>query len=225
VREAYDRLVPPPAPAPPRLTRWEVVGGWLRIWTPPRGAVLPPVPWLTVLVAVGLLAVAGVVIAGEVEQGREAAQAREGRARAERARVRRAAQAREQRAIARRLPAGAPALPAVESAITREAQARHAAGELDRRATGTRCRLVLGADPTGPRVPYECLAATSTIVRSDGRPPGTLGYPFRAVVEAEEGRVTFCATNPIPGERVVPDPDAIVRLPVACRLPDEDGTG
>jgi hypothetical protein len=27
-----------------RLGRFETLGAWLRVWTPPRGAVVPPVP-------------------------------------------------------------------------------------------------------------------------------------------------------------------------------------
>src|SRR3712207_7944463 len=28
-----------------RLSRWEVLGAWLRLWTPPREVEVPPVPW------------------------------------------------------------------------------------------------------------------------------------------------------------------------------------
>src|SRR4051795_1222250 len=29
----------------PRLTRWETIGAWLHVWTPPKGLEVPPVPW------------------------------------------------------------------------------------------------------------------------------------------------------------------------------------
>jgi hypothetical protein len=29
----------------------------------------------------------------------------------------------------------------------------------------------------------------------------------------------WCKTNPVPGERVVPDPRTVVELPRACRAP------
>jgi len=56
-------------------------------------------------------------------------------------------------------------------------------------------------------------------VPNPGRATGSVGYPFRGVVEPGRRRMAFCATNPIPGERVVPDPLAVVRLPAACRPP------
>ena len=52
-----------------RLGRLEVLGAWLRVWTPPRGAVVPPVPWrplaiAAALVAVALLAAAALLVPG-----------------------------------------------------------------------------------------------------------------------------------------------------------------
>ena len=34
-----------------RLGRLEVLGAWLGVWTPPRGAVVPPVPWRPIAAA------------------------------------------------------------------------------------------------------------------------------------------------------------------------------
>src|SRR5215208_1898656 len=31
-----------------KLSRWEVLGAWLRLWTPPRDVDVPPVPWRAV---------------------------------------------------------------------------------------------------------------------------------------------------------------------------------
>ena len=41
-----------------RLGRLEVLGAWLGVWTPPREAVVPPVPWRPIAAAAALLAVA-----------------------------------------------------------------------------------------------------------------------------------------------------------------------
>jgi hypothetical protein len=203
----------------PKLSRWEVVGAWLRIWTPPRGAVIPPVPWRPMLAVVAVVAVAAVVIGRQVDAGKDRAAVRAAAERAERAAARRAAQAREQRVVVLDR-AAVPGLPAVERAITREARRRFAAGELARRPGGTRCRLAPGEVAAAPRVVLDCLAATGRVPNGRGR-AGVIGYPFRAVVDRRADRVAFCATNPIPGERVVPDPEDTVRLPAACRANGE----
>jgi hypothetical protein len=199
----------------PRLSRWEVVGAWLRLWTPPRGAVVPPVPWRPIVAVLAIVAVAAVLVGREVGEGRRAGEARDERAAAERAAVRRAAQTREQRAVAVRTAPGDVA--ALERAITAEAQRRYSAGEVERRALTARCRPTPGADLPPGRAAYDCLAITGA-VPNPGRATGAVGYPFRAVVDEGTGRGSLCATNPIPGERVVPDPDAVVRLPAACRV-------
>ena len=46
---------------------------------------------------------------------------------------------------------------------------------------------------------------------------GELGYPFRAVLDFDRFSVTWCKTNPVPGEREVPDPRTVIELPPACR--------
>ncbi len=198
----------------PKLSRWEVLGAWLRLWTPPRGAVVPPVPWRAVLAGLAVLVVASVLVGREVGEGRRAGEARAAREAGARAEAMRAAQRREQRAVAVRTGAGG--VPALERAITAEAQRRHRAGEVERRALVTRCRPTPGADLPPGRAAFDCLAITGA-VPNPGRATGAIGYPFRAVIDERAGRGSFCATNPIPGERVVPDPDAVVRLPRACR--------
>ena len=41
---------------PVPLSRWEIVGAWLHIWTPPRDAQVPPIPWRKVAIAGAILA-------------------------------------------------------------------------------------------------------------------------------------------------------------------------
>ena len=55
-----------------RLGRLEVLGAWLGVWTPPRGAVVPPVPWRPIaigaaLLAIGLLVAAALLVPGIVD--------------------------------------------------------------------------------------------------------------------------------------------------------------
>ncbi|MEA2139427.1 MAG: hypothetical protein QOG56_2577, partial [Solirubrobacteraceae bacterium] len=38
-----------------RASRWEIVGAWLRIWTPPRDVEIPPFPRRRALVAAVVL--------------------------------------------------------------------------------------------------------------------------------------------------------------------------
>src|SRR5262245_51299023 len=75
-----------------RLGRLEVLGAWLGVWTPPREAAVPPVPWRLIAVAGGLLAIAllagaALLVPGIVddrqradERAREAAQRRHAQA-------------------------------------------------------------------------------------------------------------------------------------------------
>ena len=49
---------------PDRLGRLEVLGAWLGLWTPPRDAVVPPVPWKAIVIgAVVLVVVVGAAAA------------------------------------------------------------------------------------------------------------------------------------------------------------------
>ena len=57
----------------------------------------------------------------------------------------------------------------------------------------------------------------SGIVGTETNVSGQLGYPFRAVVDFKAFSFVWCKTNPVPGERVVPDPRAVVQLPRVCR--------
>ena len=218
-----------------RAGRLEIVGAWLRIWTPPRDLEVPPVPWAAVALGVVALAtgavVVALVIAPEIDEGKRERSAREERrldaaltARA--ARVRHEQRARFGRLERRERATAAPAfrgavLDRVARAVTRDARARNARGELPRRATSTRCVPFppgSGAG-SGPRAAFDCLARTATIPRgTTDRRAGVVGYPYRAIVDFGAGTWAFCKINPVAGERIVPDPRQVVPLPGACRL-------
>src|SRR5215217_526748 len=73
--------------APDRLSRLEVLGAWLRLWTPPRDAVVPPVPWRKVAVGAGIVAaaaVAALVLLLNASADRRATRERAARAAAQR---------------------------------------------------------------------------------------------------------------------------------------------
>ena len=64
---------------------------------------------------------------------------------------------------------------------------------------------------------YDCLVVIRAIAATETNVGGELGYPFRAVVDFRAFSLAWCKTNPVPGERVVPDPRTVVELPPACR--------
>src|SRR5882757_260836 len=47
----------------PRLSRTETVGAWLHLWTPPRDAEVPPVPWRRIGIGATIAAIVLAVLA------------------------------------------------------------------------------------------------------------------------------------------------------------------
>jgi hypothetical protein len=214
-----------------RLRPFEVVGAWLGLWTPPRGAVVPPVPWRAIAAgAVALVAaVAAVVVLVDGDDG--ARRERERRAEARRHAAFLATVDREQRPIRGRgradPGAGAPAArrTAARNALLASAQSGLAADA--RRRTGERIdgvdcepfprtvgRTVPAADLSIAAAAYSCVAVTARFGRRSqpgGR--GVIGIPFRLVVRFDRGRYAWCRIVPL-GDR-----DRLAHpLPRACRL-------
>jgi hypothetical protein len=217
-----------------KLSRWEVLGAWLRVWTPPRDVDVPPIPWRAVGIGAGVLFVLAVltVVAGipAVKDDNRSRSVREQAAadaridarvrrltieqRAHRAEAAPAAGVEERRALVARL----------ESEILDDARARVRAGNLKgpvRRvdcAPGQRSRAG-GVVPeevlSRARAGYECTAVTSDITGTGG----SIGYPFKGVVDFGTGALVWCKTNPPPGEQAIPDPRRQPRLPSECGDP------
>jgi hypothetical protein len=221
-----------------RLGRFETVAAWLRLWTPPRDAVVPPVPWRRI--AIGglcvtlLLGAAAVVAIPRIDESKENARQRERGEAARRDAAERRRIIRDQRATfgsaARpeglgELAARRKLLRTVEGRITADARKRAAAGELQSRAKRTGCVPApssverRGAEevPSRRRDAYDCLVVTRDIPATESNRAGALGYPFRAVVDFERFTFAWCKTNPLPGERAVPDPRRLPLLPKACQ--------
>ena len=226
-----------------RLGRLETVGAWLRLWTPPKEATVPPFPARRA--ALGGVALAAVIAAAalfavpRIDESKRRGEERERRALAEhRASERRRLMAdqapthgsapRPAGRLARgeRLEARRALLRAVERAITSEARRRLATGAPAGRIIRTEC----AASPTSAsrdaernlrlhRSAYDCLAVTRDIPATSTNVPGRLGHPFRAVVDFRRFTFAFCKTNPPAGERAAPDPRATPRLPQACSGP------
>jgi hypothetical protein len=182
--------------------------------------VVPPVPWrklaaggLTAAVVLGLVAVFAVP---RIESSKEEARQREQTALSRQEAARRRRLLAEQRPVRGRAPRTdrAGVLAAVERAITAEARRRVTTGALTGTPLRTECAPVPAARDT-----YDCVAVTSDIPGRGGGPGGTLGHPFRAVVDFDRFGFVFCKTNPAAGEAAAPDPRRVVPLPRACRGP------
>src|SRR6478752_3106688 len=58
------------------VSRWEILGAWLHVWTPPRGAQIPPIPWrrIGIWTAIGtaVLAIAAAIAVPRISAGKQA---------------------------------------------------------------------------------------------------------------------------------------------------------
>jgi hypothetical protein len=210
----------------------EVVGAWLHLWTPPRDVAIPPVPWRKLAIGFGVgavvLGVALAVMIPRINEGKEtrAAEARAQQAKADaanRARVIKLQKARSGSAAQLLPPAGASAtevsaaredfLHRVESAITADAQARAAKGEMSRVKGPTTCSPVAAASEGV----FDCYTVVRQVPKVETNAAGSIGYPFRAVLDYKDFSYAFCRVEQFPGEKLVPDPSKVVQLPAACQ--------
>ena len=174
-----------------------------------------------VAAVVGALLLCGAVAATIVLAPRISESKREYAAAEREAKARSAARARarliaEQRpSLGRLTPGGGAAavIPPIERAITRDAQARAAAGELDNRARRTDCRS-LGKE--GGRLILGCTAVTSTVQTTDEVSGVVVGYSFRAAVSTRTGRYAFCKTSGRPAVGFTEQTRKAVMLSRAC---------
>jgi hypothetical protein len=216
----------------------EIVGAWLRIWTPPRDARVPPIPWRKLAIGAGLgVLVLGAVLAVTIPRidetkERDAAALRAERARADaanRARITRAQ--RPMHGDAKALLPAADASPIereaareglidkVEADVFADARSRAARGEM-RPVTGpTNCERAPGTPASGDIRVFDCFIVTTRIKPTERNLGGAMGYPFRAVVDYRDYSYTWCKAEQVPGEMLVLLPDKVVLLPPECRGP------
>ena len=192
--------------AEPRLSRWEILGAWLHIWTPARGADVPPVPWRK-LALWGTLAAIVIAIAAAVAVPKIDSAKREGAA--ERA----AAALRADRAERARLQAdqklhvvtaadGIPLTGALEVAITADAKKRVAAKTIDGPVLGTKCEAasIDVVQYPSSRV-YKCFVKTATGLPGEGADVLGTGYPFVATIFTNSRKLAWCKENPHADEK------------------------
>ena len=192
--------------AEPRLTRWETVGAWLHVWTPPKNVDVPPVPWrkLALWSAVALIflgAAAAIAVPRIDERKQEGAAQRAHDAavadNAERARLR-----ADQRVHRLAIPAGVAPVAALEAAITADAKARVAAKTIAGPVLSTRC------DASGESVVvfpdsrvYKCFVKTATGLQGQGNDVLGTGYPFVATIYSKDHTLAWCKQNPHADEK------------------------
>ena len=208
-----------------KASRWEILGAWLRVWTPPKDVAIPPVPRrATAVVAalcLGAIALTATVIAPAIDRGKQRGAANEARSRAAFERGERARLARDQRPVFARAPraarlhaagrieqARAALLADARARIDRHARARVGAGTLEGPVRRVRCRYRPGAAPA--RVRLSCLAITSQTPRV------TFGQPFAVAGSLRDGRYAWCHENAIAGEGSS-GTGISVPLPASCR--------
>lgn len=95
----------------------------------------------------------------------------------------------------------------LSAAVEANARARVRTGEFARPVQRADCTRfppsTTGADPItdgGRTGRYACLAVTAEFVPGQTTTGGAIGYPYRALVDFETGRFTFCKTSGRPGE-------------------------
>ncbi len=221
-----------------RASILEIVGAWLHIWTPPRDAHVPPVPWRKLAIGGGigvvLLGAALAVLIPRIDDSkqRDAAAFRAERAQAEaanRARITRAQRPMHGEAAAlvpvadatplEREAARDGLIDKVKADIFADARSRAARGEM-RPVTGpTDCERAPGTPSSGDIRVLDCFVVTTRIKPTERNMAGAMGYPFRVVVDYGDYTYTWCKAEQVPGEMLVLLPDKVVLLPPECRGP------
>jgi hypothetical protein len=173
--------------------------------------------WRRVVLAIlGALVAAGVITAiilgpkiAESNKERAAKERQEARQAEARERARLTA---EQRPRFGRVAAGTTLIAGVEDAITHDARARHATGELKTLVRRADCHKI---GRLGSRIQLSCTAITSEVAPSAAGGGVQVGYPYASGVTPATRRFAICKTSGRPGEGSFTH-KAPVELPRAC---------
>jgi hypothetical protein len=109
------------------------------------------------------------------------------------------------------------------AAVQHDAVARVRSGELAHPVTGVDCRRFPrgvnqpepAADLSSPTGRYECLAITAKSASTERNESSNIGYPYRALVDFQAGRFTYCKVSGRPGEGSLVRKHP-VKVPAAC---------
>jgi hypothetical protein len=193
--------------AGPAATRWEIVGAWLHVWTPPKDVDVPPVPVRKVVAgAIALALLVGLALAliippldrakriGAADRAAAAAAADA----AEAARLR-----ADQRPHELRVAPGQSLVAALQAGITADARARVRRHTMSGKIVGTKCDpspAYLSIYPQS-RV-YKCFAANDTSFQGNLKGDELrTGYAFVATIYSASRQVVWCKQNPHPDEK------------------------
>lgn len=108
------------------------------------------------------------------------------------------------------------------TAVQADAEARVQAGEFAKPVDRVECerypRGARGEDPATDLASstgrYSCLAISADAPRTERQNPSSIGQPYRALVDFETGRFSFCKISGRPGEGAIRSVRVLV--PVAC---------
>jgi hypothetical protein len=189
-----------------RLTRWEILGAWLHIWTPARGADVPAVPWSKIARYGGLAAIfvaaATAIAVPRVDDGKRRGASERARDAARADAIERARLRVDQRVHTAKLVPRADAVAALEAAVTADAKKRVRAGTLSGPVLATRCERTSAAVSRFPRSEvFKCFVKTASGLPGEGGDVIGTGYPFVATIYAADGRLAWCKENPHADEK------------------------
>ncbi len=212
----------------PRAAWWEVLGAWLRVWTPPRDVEIPS-PRRALVAAIALVTVTAIVVitlvAPAIDRAKDRDAAASARASAAATSALKARLTAEQRAhrgrapqVARLFAAGrreaslVALLAAARTSVDRDIRARVAAGALPGPILRVRCAP--RERERGARVHLDCLAITADHVHKRIHEV-LLGHPFVVGASLRDGSYAWCKDNAKPGEGSF-GKSTQVPLPAAC---------
>ena len=99
----------------------------------------------------------------------------------------------------------------------RRPEARARTGEISKVQGPTTCTADRRRPESGPLGVFDCYTVVRKVPKVETNVAGSIGYPFRAVVNYSTFTYAFCRTEQFPGEQLIPDPRTVVQLPAACR--------
>jgi hypothetical protein len=191
---------------PKPLSRWEILGAWLHVWTPRRGGDVPPVPWRKIALwgtlAAIVIGIAAAIAVPKIDTAKKEGAAERAAAKlradaAERARLR-----ADQKVHYVKAPDGIPLVGALEVAITADAKKRMAAKTIKGPVLGTKCEAAgLGVVQFPASRVYKCFVKTATGLQGQGADVLGTGYPFVATIYTETRRLAWCKENPHADEK------------------------